>query len=352
MDNRKNLLVTLADKNYVQQAKQLFSSVYWNAGWEGDYMLFSHEIPEQELKWFRDKGILIKKCVPLYHNITGEYNYPPVIFDKLYLFTPELKNWKNIVFLDADIIVKASLERLTKIKQLGAVQDFYFKKLFSQLYDPLKNQFNNVTYDLNVPAFNSGVIAFNTDMIANSTFGELNLFIKNYPSDFKYPEQAVLNLYFYKKWKKLPLLYNTFIAYHHLKLPDWLKCIVIHFIRCPDYPSLWDIKNPFYQEWKTNLEKAEFIDLNKIQKVKKWSILKTKYYSLLFKMNLFVELAPHKLKKFFFIYRIKGFFVYKLKYFFLYLINTPGRIMGQIGNFIKKNNPDLYHKLRKIKGGK
>lgn len=352
MDNRRNLLVTLADKNYVHQAKQLFSSVYWNAGWQGDYMLLSHEITEEDLEWFRNKGILIMKCTPLCYNITGEFDYPPVIFDKLYLFNPEFKNWKNIVFLDSDIIVKASLERLTKIKQFGAVQDNYFKKLFSQLYDPLKSQFNNVTYDLNVPAFNSGVMAFNTDIITNSTFNELYIFINNHLNDFKYPEQAVFNLYFYKRWKPLPLIFNTFIAYHHLKLPGNLKCIVLHFVRCPDYPSLWNPQNPFYHEWETNLEKAEFIDLNKIQKVKKWNILKTKYYDLLFKMNLYTGVAHYRIKKFFFVDKLKSFFVYRLKYLLLNIINMPGRFLGKIGIFIKKRNPDLYNKLRKTKGGK
>ena len=52
---KKNLLVTLAGKNYIKQAKQLFSSVYWNAGWKGDYMLLSYKIPEKELKWFKKK---------------------------------------------------------------------------------------------------------------------------------------------------------------------------------------------------------------------------------------------------------------------------------------------------------
>jgi len=28
---KKNVLITLADENYIDQAKQLFSSVYWNA---------------------------------------------------------------------------------------------------------------------------------------------------------------------------------------------------------------------------------------------------------------------------------------------------------------------------------
>ena len=83
---RNNLLVTLADKNYIDQAKQLFSSVYFNSGWKGDYMLLAHEIHEGELKWFRDKGILIKKCRPLYDK--GIAHLPPAMLDKFYLSTP------------------------------------------------------------------------------------------------------------------------------------------------------------------------------------------------------------------------------------------------------------------------
>lgn len=44
------LLVTLADSSYLDQATQLFSSVYHNAGWRGDYMLLAHEIPERYRK--------------------------------------------------------------------------------------------------------------------------------------------------------------------------------------------------------------------------------------------------------------------------------------------------------------
>jgi hypothetical protein len=39
----KKLLVTLADEKYIDQAKQLFSSAYWNGGWDGDFMLLSYE---------------------------------------------------------------------------------------------------------------------------------------------------------------------------------------------------------------------------------------------------------------------------------------------------------------------
>ena len=342
MDNRKNLLVTLADKKYILLAKQLFSSVYWNAGWEGDYMLLSHEIPEEDLKWFRDKEILIMECKPLHTN-TINY-YPPVVLDKYYLFTEAFKKWKNIVFLDADIIVKAPLERLTKIKYLGATRDINFSKLYTQFYNPSKDNFNNRIYNLNDYILNSGVISFNTDIITPQTFKELNNLLNDYISEFKYGEQPVLNLYFYKKWERLPLVYNTFLMVHNYKLPLGLKCIVMHFISDPLRYYLWDATHPFYKEWKMNLDKAEFIDLNKIQKVKEWNTFKITYYAVLSKI-----ISPQPVRVIIQIcYAIPG----KLRTFIYYIIYTPDRILGTIGNFIKKKRPDLYHKLRKIKDGK
>jgi hypothetical protein len=62
---KKDLLVTLADANYVDQARQVFSSAYWNGGWSGDYMLLAYGVPERDLQWFRDKGILVTECEPV-----------------------------------------------------------------------------------------------------------------------------------------------------------------------------------------------------------------------------------------------------------------------------------------------
>ena len=71
-------------------------------------MLLAHEIPEKDLKWFRDKGILIRKCDSLIKKLEYTYwDYPSGALDKFYLFTPEFKKWKNIiVYLDADIIIR------------------------------------------------------------------------------------------------------------------------------------------------------------------------------------------------------------------------------------------------------
>jgi len=55
-----SVLVTGCDENYLDAAKALFSSTYFNGNWKGDYMLFHTGIPENELKWFMEKGILTK----------------------------------------------------------------------------------------------------------------------------------------------------------------------------------------------------------------------------------------------------------------------------------------------------
>lgn len=329
---KRNLLVTLADNNYIIQAKQLFSSVYWNAGWDGDYMLLAHEIPDNELEWFINKGILVKKCEPLYKADSGLYDYPPVIFSKFYLFTPEFKKWKNILYLDSDIIVKAPLDQLTEITHFGAVRNGYFDKLINQYFKAPNQHSYDEKYNFNDAAFNSGVISFNTDLITHSTFGELLYLIKEHVSEFVFPDQAILNLYFYKSWTKLPLVYNVFINMHNYKVPAQVKAIIIHFFARIEYPPLWDPKNSYYLEWKTNLEKAELIELNKVQKAAKIDESKFKYNSLILKIDAYLR----RLFK-------------KIKNLLYHIINAPDRFVGKIGILIKKFDSDLYYKLKKSK---
>ncbi|HOY31114.1 MAG TPA: glycosyltransferase [Bacteroidales bacterium] len=337
MEKTKNLLVALADKNYIDQAKQLFSSAYWNAGWNGDYMLLAHDIPEGKLKWFHEKGILVKHCKPL---IKKKLNcpLPPVVFDKLYLFTEEFKKWRTIVFLDSDMIVKAPIDELTKIKYFGVTRDIYFNKLKSQLFDPTNNQYNNITYDINVPAFNSGVISFNTDIITPDTFSEL-LHLLKITSEYKYGEQPVLNLYFYEKWEELPSVYNVVVNYHGTKTQKKIKSIILHFAACHGEVrySLWDPKNHYYNEWKTNLEKADLMDLNNIPIIAKWSRFKTNFYSTINN----IDFLTYKNRT-----RFALFFKYHVKPVLFYIIKTPDRLIGLTGLVIKIISPGLYYVLK------
>ncbi|HOY31113.1 MAG TPA: glycosyltransferase [Bacteroidales bacterium] len=343
MDKRRNLLVTLADKHYVSQAKQLFSSVYWNAGWKGDLMLLSHDIPDSDLKWFTDKNILVKKCNPISDKRIG-LNYHPAVLDKFYLFTEEFKKWKNIIFLDSDIIVRSSIDYLTQVKSIGAVRDVNLSKLGSHFFDLPKNQSGTCIYDMKTSAFNSGVISFNTDIITPETFNELCSLFNEHSGNSKYGEQPVLNLYFYKKWEHLPLIYNLFIISFNLKLPRRFKSIIIHFLHGKDHPALWDTANPFYAEWKTNLEKADLIDPGKIQKSKHLNTFQITFYSVLLKIMSYIRIRQFIYSA----YRGSGIF----KAFIINIINTPNRLIGIIGNHLKRNNSDLYYRLKKIKDGK
>jgi lipopolysaccharide biosynthesis glycosyltransferase len=287
---KRDLLVTLADGNYVDQAKQLFSSVYWNAGWKGDYMLLAYDLPESKLKWFRDKGILARKCEAILKvsHVISEYHLN-LLFSKFYLFTPEFKRWKNLLFLDGDIIVRGSLDALTEVKGFAAVavcngSGLYLKKNFRKsdgtnkgLFEELKNR-----YDLNRPAFNAGVLAFNTDIITKDDLRKIKDTFLYFKDVIKFQaEEKVLNLYFYDKWQELPAVYNVCPGYEVFYSgcgPHTLKGIVSHVYSrvaegkpCDGGSTCkpWNGKSPFYAEWKSNFEKADMIDLANPQVPKK-----------------------------------------------------------------------------------
>jgi len=324
---KENLLVTLADRNYVEQAKQLFSSVYWNAGWKGDYMLLAHEIPEKDLKWFRDKGILIKKCKPLYDKMTG--SYPPVVFDKFYLFTPEFKKWKNIIYLDADIIVRASIDNLADIKGIASSSPLGQKLKFHFYSEDNNDEIKEITanYNLNKRPFNSAMMFFSTSIIQDDTFEKIFSLFNRY-KNISLGDDPIINLFFYEKWINLPPVYNVCVNYFQKYFPK--KGIILHFARSSDRVKLPSEKdNIFYNEWKRNLEKAEFIDLNKIPEGRKFTKFEIFRYSLYLRITDYTCRTSKKIS--------------------VYLANAPDRLIGQIGILIKKINPRLYYKLKKIK---
>lgn len=346
---KQNLLVTLADEKFVLQAKQLFSSAYWNGGWSGDFMLLSHNIPEEKLTWFLDKNILVKRCKPIKSTIL-KLSYEPVVLDKFYLFTEEFKKWKNIIYLDSDIIVRLSLEDLLKVKHFAAVQDSYNNLLNSQFFETTKQRFSNQKINFRAPAFNSGVMAFNSDVIKPNTFNDLIHIFNQHAENSKFGEQPSLNLYFYKKWEKLPPLFNLFITSHGYKLPKTIKFIVIHFFsRFNEFPPIWENKNPYFLEWKSNIDRANFIDVTKIQKVKHLNKIEIKYNTLLLKLNLF------KRKAIIIIKLTYNFLYYKINHFYFFLIRLlllPNRILGNIGQYLIKHHPNIYRKLKRNYHGK
>ncbi|MFA5184809.1 MAG: glycosyltransferase [Patescibacteria group bacterium] len=324
----KHLLVTLADRDFLDQAKQLFSSVYHNAGWRGDYLLLAHDVPEADLAWFRNKGILIYDCPPLDQGMIANDSLPAVVLAKFYLFTSYFRQWERIVFLDADIIVRASLDKLLTTTGLMAVTDMFngrLKRQFESSADPRLFDELSRQYDLRDIAFNSGVLVFGPEIITDGLFLQLINLYKKFGILDTYGEQGIFNLAFYHNWRPLPVVYN-FTLYDCDRY--WIKrgrlrSINIHFIG-PEKP--WRPNNVFYPLWRENLALAENIDLaHPLPAKQTWSGWQIFSYPLWLR-SLRIPRAG------------------------LTLINERlHRCLGLSGQAIKKKNPGLYSQMVKLK---
>jgi lipopolysaccharide biosynthesis glycosyltransferase len=319
---KKNLLVTLADEKYVEQAKQLFSSAHNNGGWDGDYMLLAYKIPEKKLKDFRDKGILIKKCRPLIEISRDKRDL--VMMMKYYIFTYCFKKWKKIVFMDSDIIIVSSIKNLKEVKIISAAFDFshkiknQFKKTRNhEIIEGLKNK-----YDFNSPAFNAGLFAFDSVIIEKDTFKKLKELSKKYISHSIMREQAILNLYFYNKWASLNRVYN----FNPIEIMTPFKKqsinigIIWHFMGVKK-PWNMDKNNFFYINWKKNFDKFEKTTFKiPASRVKQLSLIEIKTQSQIIEKE-YEHFAPHR-------------FI--------------DRNIGRIGFILKKISPKTYNKIKVI----
>lgn len=330
---KKNLLVTLADKNYLDQAKQLFSSVYFNAGWQGDYMILvpSKDKNEPALEWFREKGIIVKVIEPLYGEVIESVPRNET-FIKFKLFTPEFKKWDHIIYADVDIIIKASLDSLTEVKGFSAVKyltnlSSHFLTAESIKYDDLAlSQYKKLSsnYNLNIKSFSTGFFVFNTDIIKEDTLDKLSKLFYDYYKLGLFGEEQYLTLFFNDMWEKLPQVYNVYVLRDGTPWgikPSKINGIIIHF----PGPSnkVWNHqKHFFYQEWKDNLDKADNIDLNNIPAGNKWSKRQIINYSNYLNLR----------------------YILFIPYYYI------DRKIGQLGLLLKKYLPRIYKILKKLKG--
>ena len=112
---------------------------------------------------------------------------------------------ENIIYLDA----------LTKIKGFAAAPDSAgpLRKQFLNENEENKLIFKKLkkNYNLNSPSFNAGVMAFSTDLIKNNAFLKLKTLIQKYEKIRYTSDQMCWNLLFYKKWQRLPLVYNLLL---------------------------------------------------------------------------------------------------------------------------------------------
>ncbi|MFA5856455.1 MAG: glycosyltransferase [Candidatus Pacearchaeota archaeon] len=322
---KKNVLITLADKNYIEQAKTLFSSAYFNGGWDEDFLLLSFEIPEKKLNWFKNKGIKIIRCkkIDSTDNIFNK-EHSLICINKFYMFTDYFKKWDKVIYLDSDIIVKSSLLELKKYKGFYATIDPTLR-LKNQIISGYKYNFLRYLFK---KSFNAGVLVFNTEIIKENSFNELKNLFNKYKNKIKYSDQTILNLYFSNKIKELPLVYNVY----NKIMDEKIKPINLHIIINSQDKKPWEIESRYYNEWSYFNKIANKIY---IKPIKKTHILSEK------EIIRYSNILKSRLKKL----HYKELF-YKTKE----LIKKPFRQLsyfkGKIGLIIKKKNKKLYYFLR------
>jgi len=325
--NKKNLLVTIADQNFIDQAKQLFSSVYFNAGWQGDYLLLACGISDEDLAWFKNKGILVYSQPFLGNSLLGIKNYPPIVLSKFYLFQEYFKKWQKIIYLDADILVYASLDRLQELAGFNASQINTFRLRDEFIDNRQKTKEIRKKYCLWRRPFSTGVLVFDSNLISEKTFEELMELYCQSKDICQYQEESVLNLFFYKKWKKLSLMYNTIPAelnnYYGVSKSKILAFIV-HFPCVKIKP--WNSESPYYKEWLDNLNWAEEINLNKRPSARK----------------IFSDQAINRYLRYI---KFKES-IYFIRWSWL-LIDKQ---LGRLGLVINRKNPKLYNLISRKNG--
>lgn len=267
----EKVLVAMANDRFSDQAKQLFSSAYWNAGWDGDYLLLAYDFSDDDASWFREKGI---KVLPVNNILEGDYSLGErITCCKSYMFTEYFMKWRNVVYLDVDIIIRAPFNEMGTVNGFYAcpslgqtVRDNFIE--FEKLDDDVKNRIERI-FDLEKKSFNAGVLAFSTDIITAKTFDNFVEYIKTYIDVSRFGgDQLAMNLFF-PDWKSLPPVYNFTLPLDYPVNPKRIDAIITHLVSFGDGP--WNPKSPFRQEWLDNLAKAEQIDLANIPHREPWT---------------------------------------------------------------------------------
>lgn len=235
--------------------------------------MLAHEVPDSELRWFEERGILVRRCEPLF---TGELGgMPAVLTSKFYLFRGEMRRWRTVVYCDADALVRSPLDELCDLAGFWSVLDVSrwvrFQILTSEStrrrgIDPTVAAATIRAVHRRLkprsPCFCAGFFAFTTDLIEDGTFRDLAATMERFHTVSEYGDQLAFNLFFADRWQRLSPVYNVQLsgeANQWNLAPEAIDGIVLHYTT-PDKP--WRTRNAFFEEWRRSLERADALDLS------------------------------------------------------------------------------------------
>ncbi len=145
---------------------------------------------------------------------------------KINLFKPELKKWKNILYLDINLTIHHDISGIFDINP----KNFMYAKAdgYPNYTQPLSSQFDkthplyeklNTTFDLSdLRYFQTGLMYFDTSIIQDNTIEDILKIAIKFPISIT-NEQGILNLFFQMRkdytYKELPEFIDNQIIYYY-----------------------------------------------------------------------------------------------------------------------------------------
>ena len=278
----KKVLVTLANKKFIEYSKSLFHSARVDGRWDGDFVLI---VPKEDKGKFDEKEFT-NKGIEIFYGKTLPGN-PSAHYYKYYLWTEYFKKWDWIFYCDLDVLFFNKIDFDLKSRQKdvlyandcnGTLLHFQFEYRdykVKEFDEETRDKYDELQQYTKSPSFQSCYMIFHKDCIKDDTFKKL---MKLHNEYYVYyhdlilsgltEEQSILNLAFIGNWDKLGSRYLN--AYKRANELEWnfdemLKpyeddrdytkeeTIAVHFYQ---FFQPWSEHNKtFYPVYKENLHK-------------------------------------------------------------------------------------------------
>jgi hypothetical protein len=177
----KKVLVTLANKKFIEHSKNLFYSAKSQGDWEGDFVII---VPEEDKGKFDEKEFT-NKGIEIFYGKTLPGN-PSAHYYKYYLWTEYFKKWDWIFYCDLDVLFFNKIDFDLKSRQKDVLyandcngtpliyqfeyRDYKVEKFDNEQIKKLKWVTDNYS---DLKSFQSCFMLFHKDCIKDDTFKKL-----------------------------------------------------------------------------------------------------------------------------------------------------------------------------------
>jgi alpha-N-acetylglucosamine transferase len=234
-------------------------------------MLLTHGVPAPERAWFADRGVSVVEAEPPcaardWYARQPAAICPPVLSLLFTIFGPDFREWRRVVYLDTDIILRGALEAALPVRRLAAAPDYLHTLGDQFVRAPHARRVLSERFDLRSPSFNSGVLALRPDRIDSDAFPRIMELYDRYFHLGRFTVQPVLNLAFYRQWECLSRFSN--FPYHPslralqgaARLPARGRFLDGCLVHLWGKEKPWARDSPFRAEWLRLLARAEEMD--------------------------------------------------------------------------------------------